>query len=102
MQLNEMTWETMQPFVGGTFYIEAGDGKRIELKVTDVKKQIDQHLDARLTRDSFSIYFLGPTDVYLPQATYPLRNEQFAEPLHIFIVPIGRSPEGFRYEAVFT
>ena len=102
MQLNAITWQTMQPYVGGTFRIDFAEGKRVELKLTDVKKVLDGHLDPRFTRDSFSIYFLGPADVYLPQAVYPLRHEEIDEPLNIFIVPIGRTPDGFRYEAVFT
>ena len=102
MQLNEITWQAMEPYVGGTFRIDLTDGNHIDLKLTDVKKVLDQHVDPRFTRDSFSLYFLGPPNVLLPQSVYPLRHDEIDEPLHIFIVPIGKTPEGFRYEAVFT
>ena len=102
MQLNEITWQTMEPYVGGTFRIDFAGGQHVDLKLTDVKKVLDAHLDPRLTRDSFSLYFVGPAETLLPQAIYPLRHETLDDPLQIFIVPIGKVAEGFRYEAVFT
>jgi len=62
MQLNEITWQTMEPYVGGTFRIDFAGGQHVDLKLTDVKKVLDAHLDPRLTRDSFSLYFVGPAD----------------------------------------
>jgi hypothetical protein len=102
MQLNEITWQTMEPYVGQTFRIDFAGGQHVDLKLTDVKKVIDVHVDPRLTRDTFSLYFVGPAEAFLPQATYPLLHETLDEPLHIFIVPVGKVAEGFRYEAVFT
>ena len=57
---------------------------------------------ARLKRMPFSLYFLGPADRVLEQRIYDLRHNAFGEPLGIFLVPIGRTTEGFQYEAVFT
>ena len=52
-------------------------------------------------QEQFSIFFRGPADIYLPQMTYRMQHDAMGE-LYLFIVPIGRQPDGFRYEAVFN
>jgi hypothetical protein len=49
---------------------------------------------------AFRLEFRGPFEPILPQATHALRGEG-GDARDIFIVPIGREPEGTRYEAVF-
>ncbi len=51
--------------------------------------------------ERFSLTFSGPSDIQLPQHTYQLEHEQMGQ-LEIFIVPIARNDQGFRYEAVFN
>lgn len=58
--------------------------------------------DARLQRQPFSLYFLGPLQPLLTQKIFRLHHPSFAGPLDIFIVPVGRTSEGIQYEAVFT
>lgn len=54
-------------------------------------------------RPGFSIFLRGSTPtILLQQGTYPLEHEEMGR-LDIFIVPIGREPDGtFRYEACFS
>ncbi len=52
-------------------------------------------------QEQFSVYFRGPADIYLPQMTYHMEHDALGE-LDLFIVPVGRGPEGFQYEAVFN
>ena len=52
-------------------------------------------------QEQFSIFFRGPGNIYLPQRTYRMEHDALGE-LDLFIVPVGRDPEGFRYEAVFN
>jgi len=47
----------------------------------------------------FRLEFLGPVDPMLEQGIFPFEIE--AGRFDLFIVPIGRSAEGTRYEAVF-
>ena len=47
----------------------------------------------------FRLEFLGPADPMLDQGIFPFDIE--GERWDLFIVPIGRSAEGTRYEAVF-
>ena len=55
--------------------------------------------DSAREEGGFRLEFRGPFEPILPQATYELRGD--GEPRFIFIVPVGREPEGARYEAVF-
>ena len=48
---------------------------------------------------SFRLEFHGPLQPVLPQATY--RFDLGGEGSDIFIVPVGQTPQGIRYEAIF-
>ena len=50
--------------------------------------------------ERFSLYFTGP-DRYLPQHVYRIEHEQMGA-LDLFLVPVGKLDNGFRYEAVFN
>jgi hypothetical protein len=102
MDVSEFTAEGMMPLTGTQWWIEAEDGGRVELRLTDVVKRLDKHVDARFKRDSFSMYFQGPLEAFLPQATYAFHHEALGGPHLIFIVPNGKDAGGFHYEAVFT
>ena len=96
--LEQLTVETFQPLVGSSFWIHVQE-RKIELRLTAAKRVMESEA-ARLSRNPFSLYFLAP--LLLPQQIYDVRHEAFAEPLNIFLVPIGQAQGGFSYEAVFT
>ena len=102
MELDDFTSENMTPYVGSMFHLTAPNGQTYDLKLVQVLKTVDQHVDQRFKRDSFSLFFQGPLQPYLPQATYPLTHDALGGPHHVFIVPTTRRQEGFLYEAVFT
>jgi hypothetical protein len=52
-------------------------------------------------QEQFSLFFRGPQNPFLPQSIYHMEHEKM-EAIDIFIVPVGREPDGFRYEAVFN
>lgn len=91
----------MSPYVGSIFRITV-QGQTYELKLVEVLKTLDRHVDQRFKRDSFSMYFQGPPQPFFPQATYAFSHDALGGPHYIFIVPTSRGPEGFLYEAVFT
>ena len=101
MDISEFTYETIQPLVGTTFRMEVRGGGSIDLKLVDVVKMLDKHIDTRMKRDSFSLHFLGPQDPYIPQATYSMKHETLGAH-SIFIVPIAKGKDGYMYEAVFN
>lgn len=51
--------------------------------------------------ETFSLFFLGPENSYLPQQTYKLNHATLGE-LEIFLVPVAQNKDGFQYEAVFN
>ena len=96
--LDKLTIESFPPHVGTSFWLHAGD-RRIELRLIRAAKVMESQA-ARLSRAPFSLYFLAP--VLLPQQIYRVTHEGFAEPLDIFLVPLGRDASGVTLEAVFT
>jgi hypothetical protein len=50
---------------------------------------------------AFALMFLSPTGPFLPQAIYPLAHPALGT-LELFLVPLGPTPDGNAYEAVFT
>ncbi|HYG78903.1 MAG TPA: hypothetical protein VD861_00865, partial [Pyrinomonadaceae bacterium] len=51
--------------------------------------------------ERYSLFFQGPGDIMLNQGTFTLDHPSMGE-LTLFMVPIARAPEGFRYEVVFN
>ena len=102
MELSEFTFESVEPLVGTTFHLSTPNGQAFDLKLTDVEKMLDKHIDARMKRDSFAMHFLGPHEPYIPQATYAMTHETLGGPHWIFIVPIALGKNGYTYEAVFN
>jgi hypothetical protein len=96
--LDQLTIETFQPLVGSSFWIHV-EGRKIELRLTSAKKVMESEA-AQLKRNPFSLFFLAP--LLLQQQTFHLTHDAFAEPLDMFLVPIGQEPNGYSYEAVFT
>ena len=97
--LETLTYDQMLGFVGTTFHA-AVDDRRIEI-VLDKALKVMESEAARLKRNPFSLRFAGPAEPFLPQRTYTLQHETLGT-LEIFLVPIGRTANGFIYEAVFT
>ena len=55
-------------------------------------------------REGFGLIFKSASPIVLPQKTYPMRNRSLAgaQKVEVFIVPIGRDPDGVRYQAIFN
>jgi hypothetical protein len=102
MDVSEFTADNIRPHVGTSFRIEGPNGGLVELKLVEVKKVLDRHVDQRFQRDTFSIFLIGPPEPVLPQGTYPLTHDAIGGPNPIFIVPSARENRGIVYEAVFT
>ena len=96
--LDKLTVESFEPHVGTSFWLRA-ENRKVELRLTRAAKVMESEA-ARLSRTPFSLYFLAP--VLLPQQIYQLTHDAFAEPLDIFLVPVGREASGVTHEAVFT
>ena len=96
--LDTLTIESFEPHVGTSFWLQ-NNAQKIELRLTRAARVMESEA-ARLKRTAFSLFFLGP--VLLPQHIYTLTHDGFADPIDLFLVPIGQDAGGFTYEAVFT
>lgn len=99
--LEELTEEWFAPHVNTKFRVVADESHPpVELELTEVagygEKPGEQGGMVR-----FSLFFRGPADFFLPQRTYEFMHEH-VENFLLFIVPIGRDEQGFRYEAVIN
>jgi hypothetical protein len=72
----------------------------LDLELIQVKGYLSkEHEETGMER--FSAFFHGPADRYLQQKTYLFEHEQMGS-FELFLVPVSRDQEGFRYEAVFN
>jgi hypothetical protein len=94
-RLATLTAETFADRVGEPFTLEAQDAS-YDLVLAECRRGA-----ASLTREAFSLTFLGPAEPLLAQQIYPLRHEQLGL-LELFLVPVGCDASGARYEAVFN
>src|SRR2546430_9832340 len=100
--LEELTFDQMNQCVGQNFRVDVEGGEPIDLLLVRAAKVMESEA-ARLKRTAFSLFFLGPPEPYLPQKMYPVHHDTLgAEAELIFLVPVGRDPKGYLYEAVFT
>lgn len=90
------TKESFAEHLNSKFYIPLQPSGAVELELLEVVSTLSTP-----RQEQFSIYFRGPANIYLQQGTYHMKHDAVGE-LDLFIVPIGRDPEGFRYEAVFN
>ena len=86
--------------VNTNFRIELESLPSVELKLIAVTPRASEpHEQAGMER--FSVLFSGPGDVFVPQQTYRVTHPEMGE-LEIFLVPLGKESDGFRYEAVYN
>lgn len=103
MNLEEFTADILRPHVGSNFHVTVEDGRVFDLVLEEVQVVHEKHVSPLKKRDSFSLFFAGPENVYLPQSTYTISQDDLGGPWVIFIVPVGRREPGvFLYEAAFT
>jgi hypothetical protein len=99
MQLDELTEELFAQQLNTKFYV-LFEERRVELELVGVEGD-KSSMEKVKGVERFAVYFLGPEGIYLPQYTYRIEHEALGE-LAIFIVPVGKDKNRFRYEAVFS
>ena len=94
--MDELRLDEFTDAVGEPFEVRIGS-KTLSLKLTGAQEAPTNSLREH---GSFSLYWLGPFEPILPQATYEFRRD--GKSYTIFIVPIGRDDSGTSYESVFN
>lgn len=98
--LEPVTVESFEPHVGTSFWAEFPNGAKVELRLVRTARVMESEA-ARLDRQPFSLFFIGPKSFLLRQHTYRVSHEVL-DPLEVFLVPVGQNEEIYEYEAVFT
>ena len=93
--MRELRQDDFEPLVGERFELDA-EGGPFDFELTGVQPLPQGMRQA----GCFRLEWLGPGEPVLPQAIYTLRRE--GDAFEIFLVPIARSDEGIRYEAIFN
>ena len=93
MSLPDSAWFSEQ--VGSTFeVVDISPPLKLQLS------KVIEHAKTE-THEAFSVFFLSPTEHFMPQGTRKISHVQFGE-REIFLVPVARTSVGFEYEAVFN
>src|SRR6266851_2599121 len=95
----ELTEKEFSRHVNTKFRLKLDDQK-FELELAAVTSYLPQ-ANEQGGMERFSVFFVGPGHVRLPQRLYSLEHEQMGE-FEIFLVPISGNEKGSRYEAVFN
>jgi hypothetical protein len=88
----ELTLKFFEPLAGKTFAVQPAGTLKL-VSVTPGRQQPGYEI--------FSLIFHGPAASVLPQGIYNLQAEG-AEPIDLFLVPIGQVGEEIQYQAVFN
>jgi hypothetical protein len=87
--------EDFEGALGETWEVAAGDG------IVPLRLTVAQALPRALRDEGgFRLEWAGPVDPLLPQATYSLRRD--GRSVDMFIVPVAKTADGYRYEAIYN
>lgn len=97
--LDKLDIEQFKALENATFSIFFEADKAMEAQLVKVEALKG---DTDLDRSPFSLIFeTNQKDSYYTQAIYQVTHPRL-EALHLFIVPLGKSERGMRYEVVFS
>ncbi|MFL6211690.1 MAG: DUF6916 family protein [Pyrinomonadaceae bacterium] len=96
----KLTEEDFARQLNSKFRVRAATPRPLELELVEVKSWRSGAAE-QSGMERFSLFFTGPADIFLPQQSYTLEHEQLGV-LDIFLVPVARTAEEMRYEAVFN
>ncbi|WP_210492448.1 hypothetical protein [Patulibacter sp. SYSU D01012] len=100
--LATLTVEDFAPTVGDLYRVTAGpEGRYAEALEVRLAAAEGRGTAPAPLRDPFALLFEGPPATVLAQGTYLLAHATLGE-LTIFLVPVGRTDEATRYEAIFA
>jgi hypothetical protein len=98
MPIEELTFEVFSGLINTSFRVRTTN-KTVELRLAEVTRSGGPADSA--ANESFSLLFHGPGDQLLPQQILTLENAQMGR-FDLFIVPVGKTANGFEYQAIFN
>ncbi len=97
--LDKVTIDDFKDRVGETFAATATDARTLTLTLRRVDALPRPEGDQG--REPFSLEFTSEGHEHVPQQTLQVTHESMGE-FPLFVVPLGPSEDGMRYEAIFT
>lgn len=96
MMLDTLSRQTFVPQLNSAFGVDLPRAVPLTVELIEVNQ-------ARSAPgyEAFSMVFRGPSDAFLPQATYRFHHEALGT-FDLFIVPVNQDQQGLYYEAVFN
>ena len=96
MDLKDIKPAMLAEYIGSEFEVIVDPSNAFSLRLSEVV----EHNKTEHT-ESFSLFFRGPLNHFMPQGTYRLNHGKLGE-LELFIVPTGEDRDSFQYEAAFN
>ena len=96
----ELTEQNCGQHLNTNFRVRGAADEPVELELVEVKGYHPGQND-QAGMERFSLFLQGPAEVFLPQDTYTLEHESLGSHI-LFMVPVARNEQGFRYEVVFN
>ncbi|MEH3052927.1 MAG: hypothetical protein PGN13_02825 [Patulibacter minatonensis] len=96
MNLAELTVDAFAPLVGSTFVLRAADG---EIQAELVGATPSPHPVPEGIRAPFTLTWIGPPEPRLQQGIHAVEHPRLAEPIELFLVPVGPPTDAPEYEA---
>lgn len=96
LDLKDINLDTFQPLAGADFTAALQDGD-----ITLVLREATAMGKGLREGGAFSLLFSGPDGVHIQQGVLSLFQPQIGN-VELFLVPVGETPHGLSYEAVFT
>jgi hypothetical protein len=96
-------WQTEEEFrknLNTPFRVQLDGTTPVDITLVDVESRPSE-ANEQAGMERFSAFFSGPPDSFLSQSTYHVVHPQMGE-FDLFLVPLGKEAEGFRYEAVYN
>lgn len=94
--MQQMNLSTFARLLHTRFAVDLAPEQRVDLVLIEA-----EDLGSTPRQEQFSLQFQGPLAHFLPQQTYAVEHAELGQ-FALFLVPIGRESEGYRYEAVFN
>jgi hypothetical protein len=98
--MSELTEKNFSQHLNTKFRVRGAAEGPVELELVQVKGYRPSPIEES-GMERFSLFLQGPAEVLLPQNTYTLEHDEMGTH-ELFMVPVARNDQGFRYEIVFN